>query len=229
MGGSIAITLREKDGTEYRMMRWTNIIPYFVCHPAMINGDKAHIEEFLDQWKKMKQDSFSKKYEFPMTKVYEPYDNACLHPDSYGLVVIDFVNHIILSMQGYCGINVKHVSCILLNKNFYYDEDEIKVIKQLCNDGRAELEVFDVKSSTKSLTKIISYEHLLQLLNEQQIERGASFATSKLIVDMKPFAVEKFEETKKGSKALRKRVLELGFKLSRAEINAWNEWDKEAY
>jgi hypothetical protein len=218
MGGTIAITLREKDGTEYRMNRWTNTMPSFVEHTGFINGDKKHIEDFLSTWKKMKADSEAKSNKLIMTECYEPYDNICLHPNSYGLVVIDFVNNVILSMQSYTELGNILVTHSMLQNEHYYDEDYISVIKNFADAGTTKLKV----SKTKELIEISSYEHLLRTL-----KKCDKFICNKLQLDMRPFSIEKFEETLEGSNLLRKRVLELGFKLSQKEIEMWDEWDRE--
>lgn len=105
MGGSVAITLREPDGKETRMVRWTNIMPHFICNTKMINGNRDHIDEFLLKWQEMKLDwemnHESEKFDNAMTKFYVPYDGQCLYPVEYGLVVVDLQKNHLLSYQDY--------------------------------------------------------------------------------------------------------------------------------
>lgn len=108
MGGNIAWTLRLHDGTEYRMDRWTNSLPYHIGHPAFFDGDSDHIADGLASWLQMKSDWEAHKddenYNLPMTRAYAPYPYG-LHPSQYGLVVTDFMTNTILSMQGYSDLD----------------------------------------------------------------------------------------------------------------------------
>ena len=42
MGGTVGMTIRKPDGTELRMARWTNNIPYFVKNDRFFEFDKDH-------------------------------------------------------------------------------------------------------------------------------------------------------------------------------------------
>lgn len=119
MGGSIAVTVREPNGTEHRMCRWTNAIPWFMKNIRLLNKDPAHIREYLKDWQDMRADyekhkdeweALKQKYgdkvwdhdgpfEFPMTDAYAPY--PFLAPLEYGLVVFDMQKNHILDYQGY--------------------------------------------------------------------------------------------------------------------------------
>src|SRR3989344_333452 len=103
MGGSIGITVREENGKEHRMCRWTNTLPWLITNIRLLNKDPAHIGGYLQRWDEMVEDfkkhSGDKKFEYPMTPVYAPY--PFLAPHGYGLVVVDLQQNHILTSQGY--------------------------------------------------------------------------------------------------------------------------------
>ena len=103
MGGSIGLTLREPDGKEHRMCRWTNALNFFVNNLKLVNKDNSHIEDILKYWYEMREDYELHKedgnFEFEMTDAYAPF--PYLAPMDYGLVVVDMVNDQILSYQGH--------------------------------------------------------------------------------------------------------------------------------
>ena len=90
MGGTVAMTIREPDGKEHRMARWTNNIPYFVMSDWFFEFNKNHFDLY-QSW---------------MSDDMEEYTE--LIPISYGLIVCDFPNKTLLSNQGYT--NLKSIS-----------------------------------------------------------------------------------------------------------------------
>lgn len=47
MGGTIAVTVREEDGTVYKMARWTNTLPHFVLNEKLYNKNPDHLSAYL--------------------------------------------------------------------------------------------------------------------------------------------------------------------------------------
>lgn len=107
MGGSLAWTLRTKDGAEYRMNRWTNTLPTLLHAPSFLDGTAHGIEDALSSWLAMKADwdinQASGDFALAMTPAYAPYPFG-LMPSEYGLVVTDFVTNTILSAQDYTSL-----------------------------------------------------------------------------------------------------------------------------
>ncbi len=105
MGGSIAVTIREENGTEHRMCRWTNSMPWGLNNVKMLSipPDPTHLAAYLKVWNEMRADyeanKSTGKFEFPMTDVYAPY--PFLAPEGYGLVIMDFQRKTILSKNNY--------------------------------------------------------------------------------------------------------------------------------
>lgn len=146
MGGSIGVTLREENGKEHRMCRWTNPLPWFVNNIRLLNKDPAHIKEYLKTWYDMREDyekhkdeweAIKKKYredahnhdpfEKNMTSCYAPY--PFLAPQEYGLVVVDMLNNHILSYQRYTGLG--YISDILILENMQEFDSELFNIDNL--------------------------------------------------------------------------------------------------
>ena len=45
MGGSIGVLIREEDGTEHKMCRWTNELPHFINNIKLIESVKINFED----------------------------------------------------------------------------------------------------------------------------------------------------------------------------------------
>lgn len=227
MGGSIAITLREPDGTQHRMIRWTNIMPHFICNRLMVQKDDDHIQDFMYLWRDMKEDwdrnHESGQFVNNMTDVYVPYDNACLYPHGYGLVVVDLEHGILLSMQGYTSLaKIYQVSIKLALRGGIMDgEDGLSDVKRL-------KAFYDAGKITHWRNVNVpaehplpdSFEELLQLVSDDV--HANEFLNFEL--DLSPMVLEEYEESAEGCEALRDRVLELGFILSDAENAKWDEY-----
>lgn len=132
MGGSVAVTVREENGQEHRMCRWTNSMPWFVNNIRLVNKDKQHLQKYLQTWRDFEEDyakhkdeyerllkehdrdifKFKDLFELNMTPCYAPY--PFLAPHSYGLLVVDMKNNLILDYQDYAtfgkiyGVSVKN-------------------------------------------------------------------------------------------------------------------------
>jgi hypothetical protein len=106
MGGNVALTIR-KDGQEYRMDRWTNIMPSLLHDISFLNGEKDALDDALDSWVGMKEDwernGPDGPFDFNMTPVYAPFPYG-LKPSEYGAIVVDFDTNHLLNLQGYCGV-----------------------------------------------------------------------------------------------------------------------------
>ena len=92
MGGSVNITVREKNGKVTRMCRWTNNLNYWFQTPEF----RENSAEVLEKYIKAGEDS-----EFN-------YGDATLSPDGYGLIVIDDIHKVILSHQNYTDVSMYH-------------------------------------------------------------------------------------------------------------------------
>jgi hypothetical protein len=99
MSGAVAITLREKNGRETRMCRWTNLMPYYLVNEKMYQQDQCFIDELRNSWLEM-EDDYKKNektgdFQFEMSDFYGSHGK--LAPIDYGISVVDLKNNIILN------------------------------------------------------------------------------------------------------------------------------------
>lgn len=85
MGGSVAVTVRKKDGTVVPMCRWTNSLSYWIKSKKFLTDPTAVMESFIEAGKE------------------SPYnqEDSLVAPEGYGLVVIDLKTETILTYQDY--------------------------------------------------------------------------------------------------------------------------------
>ena len=149
MGGNLAWTMRLEDGTEYRMDRWTNAMPTFICNPEFLSGNRAAIDESLHSWLEMKADWEANRstgeYALQMTECYAPYPFG-LMPSEYGLVVTDFKSKTILSLQGYTNLGM--INALRLCYGPQADETY--------PDRTSQLEAFAAKGQISSYSLLLS-------------------------------------------------------------------------
>ncbi len=250
MGGSVAVTIREENGNEHRMCRWTNSLPWFVKNVRLLNKDTAHLEKYLSTWRGFRDDwdknQASGKFEQNMTPVYAPY--PFLAPHGYGLVVVDMKENQILDYQCYTSLNtidvieVAHdmsavspgVHSVVIRgpqpkklgrQAFYQDEEVSKAtrFRELFESGRIK-EAKDLRDPNKVLA-FLDGKSLDDAINviENDRERYAFFP-----IDMVPYQIIKYNESdpEEAQKMLFK-IKDLGFKLSQEEESLWGEWIRE--
>ena len=235
MGGSISITLREPDGTEHRMLRWTNSMPFGITNLGILTDDQKHMEAYLDSWVSMKDDWEANgpkgPFEHNMTEAYFP--SRGLAPYGYGLVVIDMVNKVILSSQGYTSIGLMNCAGIgleLLGGQIALEDldphsDALR-FQQLFEAGRIKsiLGWADGKPYEMAVPPEMKFEDLLS----ECVDRRD---WTHFEIDMSPYTVEDLGEGAEALKAMLKRVEELGFDLSDEERATWAEeikgWEED--
>lgn len=231
MGGTISVTLRKKNGDEYRMSRWTNSMPWGIGNVNMLRGNEEHINKYLNQWFEMKEDYEANKdsgnFEYNMTDAYFP--SAGLVPDGYGLVVVDHVNKVILDLQGYTSFDYIGASSIGLELPIEPSED-YKITVPEDGDTVRFKEFLDaglVKGvvTRDSYDKGLEYESIDGLSFEDIIH---SIMNNKprifsFILDLDGWEYEKFEECDPNEIIRYKnRLIELGFDLSDEENKMWD-------
>ena len=93
MGGRINIAARFNDGDAICVDGWTNFIPRMVMNETTLSGDDSVVRETLLET--MRHDSYAGP---------QP-----LRASGYGIVVIDFIDRAIHSMQGYTGFTERKI------------------------------------------------------------------------------------------------------------------------
>lgn len=248
MGGALAITLREPDGTEHRMIRWTNSLPWFVKNMRFVNKEQAHINNYMKQYNDMQNDwekhKDDKKFKFPMTEVYTPYPGG-LAPAGYGLVVIDMANNVILTMQNYCQFYELHGAEINLDLYNREDglgnseEDAYQRAKEFMEAGKG-IPVYIGQKKKRGQKKPeytqiecpdISFDDFIKdIRDERKIAPWKNKRRAWAIkLDLSPFEIKEFngEDVIQEIKRLKQEIVKLGFKLSKDEEKDWDEYIAE--
>jgi hypothetical protein len=233
MGGSIGFTIREENGTEHRMCRWTNPTPGFINHSKLIECDKNHLDEYLKTWYDMVAEFESGEYknkQMTMADVYAP--NPFLAPMSYGLIVVDYKTKTILHLQGYTSygrILPSSLSLALLNVENGWDEEEsrneVNDFKHLFETGRIKkAEVIAEEGGLKEIDiSEMKYEEVLEQCTARSASKGTRFYMIKL--DMSPWTVKRFKENSNGVQSFKTEVLNLGFVLTEEENKIWKDFE----
>ncbi len=231
MGGSLGFTIREKNGKEHRMCRWTNQTPYFINCPQFINQNPEHLKEYLGVWYDMVKSYESgdyKKEDFTMVDVYAP--NPFLAPIDYGLVVVDYKTLNILHMQSYTNygrILASQVDSAIKG----YEEDsekDLEEIKQLHNEKRFKrVECYDGREEVEDHFPIIdisnfTIEQIFENCNYSNRKKD-NCSWSEIYIDMSPWKITRFQENLDGCKKFKKAILDLGFILTDKEEELWVE------
>ncbi len=225
MGGSVAVTLRKPDASEFRMTRWTNSMPWGICNMKMFTADEKHMDEYLEQWLGMKKDwdknHVGGNFKYPMTDCYFP--SAGLAPDGYGLVVVDHINNVILDMQGYTSFDNISIAGIGLDIDNTDVDSKYLIFKEFLAAGKIK-----GVTTSKSHEEGREYDELdTQDLDVWHDRIKNCFGTGgiyQFIIDTAPFTIERFEECSSLELArMHLRVKELGFVLTDEENKFWAE------
>jgi hypothetical protein len=228
MGGCVGLTLREPNGTEHRMCRWTNILPWALTNLAFIEERPEHVREILGQWYDMREDWLSNgpggPFRHRMSSIYGPH--PYLAPCEYGLVVVDMVNKVIVTMQAYTKIgNIGRVA--FAGENPRDPDSDYQRFRALYDAGRAPTVARWDKASRQWVTSQNPWRRAQDCLRQRDTD--VNFP-----IIMRPYVVENIREgmsmfdrdTPEMVARFRRRVLDLGFKLTDEEERLWSEWGK---
>lgn len=230
MGGTVAVTLRKPDGTEYRMDRWTNSMPWGIGNMKMLKHDMAHVDDYLKQWLEMRDDyernKATGKFELNMTECYATPDG--LAPCGYGLVVVDMVNNVILSMQDYTAFDSMCAASVQLDipHNTADADSNYQIFKEFFDAGQVKgmltRDSFDNARSNNSNDLYAPvpdcFDEVLALLDPSKRD------VFEFKLDLKPFTLETFDGYNTDElKAYRARLLELGFVITDEENKIWDD------
>jgi len=248
MGGTVAVTVREPDGKEHRMSRWTNAFPDVVHDLRFIAKDPAYMAEYLKRWYDMREDWLANhetgEFKYNMTPCYG--GSVYLAPDDYGLIVLDQQENRILSMQGYTTFGFFHMAAVwlALNRNGVsfgsFDDNPLNLIvqgKATIDNYLATLEANDPSNYAVSFFKLFANGRIKEgCVNEKTLdvsgmepeqlvriilnERGFNYFP----VDLSPFTVTDYDENSAGAAQMRKDILDLGFVLTEEEEQHWSDY-----
>lgn len=217
MGGTVGVTLRRKDGSIEKMARRTGSYAsmFFSKEFAENNIDEA-IDNYIKTFKEMKEDyQKGEPYKFNMSPEYGWCNEMA--PIDYGLVVIDFKDKIIYSMQEYD-----------LPGTSYFGEFFIQSEKHLSGNLIAEnpetkekLRIFELlKCKPESLR-----DEIVLILNN---DFDYKIAREYLIYDEKlsDFKLMTYDEDLYGLIYFFKDLQEAGFSFNKEELYLWKEFAK---
>jgi len=146
LGGQIALTIRKKDGTEYRMERWTNILPDHIHTIDFWKGREDIWDETIKHWQLESSKGSKGK---TIISSWEMYKNPYLAPSEYGILVIDYKTMSIVSCQRYIGISHLDYAKIqghnIFNNNFNKFKDAAMIGKKILEfPGKDKWEVYEL-------------------------------------------------------------------------------------
>ena len=240
MGGVIGFTLREENGTEHRMSRWTNWTPWAIDNIELARKSPKHIEDILYEWKKqllLPADHEEKNW---------AYNEPFLAPSEYGLVVVDLLHNKILDCNGYHHFGFTNLVSLALEMNSPDFDDHGRFIPESVglnaflqdneNDAARfyhflkdkkikdfviwDLEKGEYVSYGKDINSL-SLEELVSFISVDGQEAPVRYG--KFALDMSPLEVVTFPESPEGYAAFRQAVLDLGFVLTEEEEKIWDE------
>ena len=133
MGGSINIAARFNDGDAICVDGWTNFIPRMVMNETTLSGDDSVVRETLLET--MRHDSYAGPQPF--------------RASGYGIVVIDFVDRAIHSMQGYTGFGERKIlaSFTDLNRTGWTGDEAARLKSMMDFHENGNMDGFEVHAS----------------------------------------------------------------------------------
>jgi len=231
MGGSIAWTIREANGNEHRMKRWTNIIPETITD-GFLAGDPALFEEAMESYLNMKADwernGPDGPFEHPMTTAYAPYPFG-LQPAEYGFIVTDFQTKTLISCNHYTSFDHIWVMRSMFNADPDDEEDQyadrIARFTRMFEEGRI-LTLWSFDRTNRHMNKLVppvstSFNDL--------VEKSCKLVDDHMVTfDVQPPAGWTFLHFNSDRTDTRQQAFQaveaLGFKVSEEERAEWVEW-----
>lgn len=231
MGGTVGVTIRRADGREHRMARWTNPLGHIFLNLKFIEGEDSFFDEYISMWDDMREDWLdnhrTKQFRHDMTPCYG--DWPYLAPVSYGLVVIDYKTKTILHSQGYSSMVEFHASDFL-REPIYAGLDQWPEPKTLalCKSGRVMRAKWD--DGTEEFMPagtLTGWEEEVTRLEETTDGSVNARWSSRYVVDINPWKVERFGEDGTDIVAMKNRLEELGFAITDEEEAHWGDFIAE--
>ncbi len=234
MGGTVAETIRRENGEIIKMARRTGAYNWMIFSKDFMDGkiDKAindHIEAFMD----MKADYESgPPYKNNMSDVY----GWCNHtaPTDYGLVVLDFQNKKIMSMQGFdtpgrlYGVNLSKEMVDLEDKENYEYFFQNNLFEVYTHENKHLGDVHSLFGSTNTLKNLQieidkSYDR-----NNSESEFLDKYNCKAQFLRFQPkffndFEMIRFKETPQGLIEFINKLQEEGFVFNDEEKKMWKE------
>jgi hypothetical protein len=227
MGGTVAVTIRDPSGKIHKMGRWTNPLPRFVNSFKFITCDEKHLKDYLDVWYQMRQDwktyGDSADNPSPMSSCYARDANMMCAPQEYGIVVIDYVDHVLITNQGYAPFGRSDLFKIFLRGDREYCEDVVHLIQS----GR-------VTKATRENMKFVQSDCTSKISDIKTVKNLADALKGimciRLDLDMDPWVIIDFNEDSSpdGLRATKKEI-EKHISLNKKDEAGWARAIEEAH
>lgn len=204
MGGPIAVAARFNDGETICVEGWTNFLPNMIHNETTLSGDDSIVKADL-----LKAASLN-VYAGPIR----------LAPRGYGIVIIDFVERTIHSMQGYTRMGTTYLSDLTDQKKTGWKDG---VFRNVLSEGRGSLldagRVSIVATQGERHDPVrIDRHSALALLDEKflMFMSGKGLSVVEMSIDMSPFVLHEYEESNTMT-PIRRRLARTGFPLKKAD------------
>lgn len=223
MGGTVAETIRKKNGEVIKMARRTGAYNWMMMSQDFCEGNiekaiDAHVKVFLE----MKEDyETGEPYKFAMSPAYGWCNQT--NPEGYGLVVLDFKKRTIHTMQGYDTPGEFHIYSLTS-----LDEKEHRELNAVLKKNL--FIVKDIKNKTvKDVFDIFGEDVSIEKIDKISLsEKGGDLRYLRLIPKtIKAFKYYKYEETPQGCLKMFNNLKKDDFKFTEEEINGWVDYFKE--
>ena len=232
MSGTLAITLREPDRTEHRLLGWNTVAPAFM-RAGVPEGDPGAIAHVLGPWTRMRAD-FQENgphgpFRYRNTDWFAP--PGLLAPQEYGLLVVDLAERVILDGQE--GHPLDQVPLYRALGDVQESEagpacpvdSDTHRFLDLYRAGRVGTLYLPTAGSTVDLPPGEPGKLLHFLADSRKRLSLETHLRSWFSLSITPLRLERFDHTsRKEMRRMRRRVRDLGFRLTPAEHERWNEY-----
>lgn len=206
MGGSITIAARFNNGDAVCIDGWTNFMPWMIINDTTFSGDDSIVRKVLME--ATEQDYYAGPVKFEKS--------------GYGIVVIDFKERELHTIQGYCSFTNRWIGQLVdINKSDWQDGKFKHILSEegesLVKAGR----VFASRIPGEPEEQLTLEMVVSALEKDSEAMRNGRLEEYKNIrIDTAPFVVHDYGETG-AITPIKARMKETGFPLTRKEgLNA---------
>lgn len=256
MGGHVSVVIRRSNGAIQKMRLWTNIVPAFFVNPKMMQEDSDLIGRLIAT-RDLNNDAIRLSKDFT-DKRYLGFDgdycsrNSVLAPVDYGLIVFDFKERRVHSMQSYCSLDqvfcMGHRMSVPQNKAKIGDDlSIIFALMGFMSSGMLnhisfhDMENFNFDISSDIDKKIdglgFDFDDVIHLISTDKSERKQSLMT-RLGLPMKglvhagfdinhPMDLTYYENSSEDLLLLKRNLIADGFSISAEEDKIWSDFYNE--
>lgn len=256
MGGHVSVVIRRSSGSIQKMRLWTNIVPAFFVNPKMMQEDSDLIGRLIAT-RDLNNDAIRLSKGFT-DKRYLGFDgdycsrNSVLAPVDYGLIVFDFKERRVHSMQSYCSLDqifcMGHRMSVSQNRARLGDDLSIifALIGFMSNGMLNHISFHDMENINPDISSNIDkkinglgfdLDDVIHLISTDKSERNLSLLTrlglpiNGLVhagFDINhPMDLIYYENRSRDLLCLKHNLISDGFSISEEEDKIWNDFYNE--